>query len=634
MVIKRLDATFGKLDGASLELHEGLNVITAPNESGKSTWCAFIRAMFYGIDSSERQKAGFLPDKMRYAPWSGAAMRGSIQLESDGRDITIVRTTKTANAPMREFSAVYTGSNIPVAGLTGNNAGEALVGVSRDVFRRSAFVEQGKIAVTHSAELEKRISSIVSSGSEECSYTEADECLRRWQRKRRFNRRGRLPELEDEIASKKRLLSERVVETERLGELSRELEHAEAECVRLENEMNESRKAIRREALSSMQSMKNEVNSAEQAHNAALHELEMHRGALCAGVIGLREPEEVRAELRRDTAEALKYKEQSEKRTSPALAIVLFALCAVLCAVGIFMSEYMLYAFAAAFAALAGGVFAMFRLSKQRAEATSAAKQRRMILAKYKTETEAGMSACADEFFALYAAFEQAQSAERRAADKLAEVKRRADSAESRTLLDLDFAGGDTKAARLSRELNQMRARCAHLSSSIAEGRGRLGTAGDPMVLGSELKSLANEYESVSAQYDALTLAIETLRAANEDIQSRFSPTLGKKAAEYMSFMTDGCYDGVMLDRDFSAAVHVSGDTVSRDAQYLSAGALDLMYLAVRLAVCSLALPEDSNCPLIVDDALVNLDPQRRERAMSLLADIAKERQVILFTCA
>ena len=53
MMIKKLDATFGKLEGESLELHDGLNVISAPNESGKSTWCAFVRAMLYGVDSSD-----------------------------------------------------------------------------------------------------------------------------------------------------------------------------------------------------------------------------------------------------------------------------------------------------------------------------------------------------------------------------------------------------------------------------------------------------------------------------------------------------------------------------------------------------------------------------------------------------
>ena len=52
MIINKVSATFGKLSGESLEFKDGLNVVCAPNESGKSTWCAFIRAMLYGIDSS------------------------------------------------------------------------------------------------------------------------------------------------------------------------------------------------------------------------------------------------------------------------------------------------------------------------------------------------------------------------------------------------------------------------------------------------------------------------------------------------------------------------------------------------------------------------------------------------------
>ena len=83
----------------------------------------------------------------------------------------------------------------------------------------------------------------------------------------------------------------------------------------------------------------------------------------------------------------------------------------------------------------------------------------------------------------------------------------------------------------------------------------------------------------------------------------------------------------------FSAAVRENGDSVPRPAEYLSAGTLDLMYLAVRLAVCRLALPEGSSCPLVLDDALVNLDPERKKQALSLLEDISRERQVILFTC-
>ena len=169
MKINKLTASFGKLENESLSFHSGLNVIYAPNESGKSTWCAFIRAMLYGVDSAERARAGYLPDKLRYAPWSGAPMEGTMELTADRCDITLTRSTKAKNAPMREFSATYTGTGVKVEGMTGANAGELLTGVSRDVFRRSAFIEQGTVAVSGSPELEKRIGALVFSGDEDLS---------------------------------------------------------------------------------------------------------------------------------------------------------------------------------------------------------------------------------------------------------------------------------------------------------------------------------------------------------------------------------------------------------------------------------------------------------------------------------
>lgn len=633
MMIKKLDATFGKLEGESLELHDGLNVISAPNESGKSTWCAFVRAMLYGVDSSERQKAGFLPDKMRFAPWSGSAMQGSMQLESGGKDITITRTTKTASAPMREFSAVYTGTSVPVEGLNGNNAGEMLTGVSRDVFRRSAFVEQGKVAVTHSAELEKRISAIVSSGDEDCSFTEADGCLRQWQRKRRFNRHGRLPELEDELSHKKQLLAELSDAAQQRENMSAELERAKQECERIEAEVIESRKVVRKEALSSLQGVRNEVNAAIERHDKAAERRDSCRAALCACAIGERKPEEAKAEVKTDLENSMKLKERSERKSSPVLAIILMILCGALVAAGFLLPDLMIRAFIAAAVALAAGIALFIRASRRKTENYEAAKQRRKILAKYKAESEADIAASIDEYLELYKNYAEAQRAEKESAEALAVVRHRQEQAESKTLTQLDFTGGDNQAAQLGRRLTEARAKCSRISAQMAEHSGRLAAMGDPLVLGSEISRMEAEYAEISAEYDAIALAIDTMRKADEDIQSRFSPALGKLAAEYMQFVTDGKYDGVMLDRDFSATVHEAGGNVPRNAEYLSAGTLDLMYLAVRLAVCSLALPESANCPLIIDDALVNFDADRRRQAMALLEKIAQERQVILFAC-
>lgn len=87
MILQKLTATFGRLDHTVLEPGPGLTVIQAPNEGGKSTWAAFLRAMLYGINTREKDKTGYIAEKNRYAPWSGAPMEGELALRWRGRDI-------------------------------------------------------------------------------------------------------------------------------------------------------------------------------------------------------------------------------------------------------------------------------------------------------------------------------------------------------------------------------------------------------------------------------------------------------------------------------------------------------------------------------------------------------------------
>ena len=206
MKIKTMTATFGKLQKQTLELKDGLNIIEAPNESGKSTWCAFLRSMLYGIDTKARDKKGFIAEKNLYQPWNGSAMEGAIQLNWNGRDITLRRTGKGAS-PLSQFQAVYTGTEESVPGLTADSVGEILTGVGREAFERSAFVGQSSLAVTGSAELERRISAIVSSGQEDVSYSETEQRLRSWKNRRYSNQKnGLIPKLQEEQTSLSALL--------------------------------------------------------------------------------------------------------------------------------------------------------------------------------------------------------------------------------------------------------------------------------------------------------------------------------------------------------------------------------------------------------------------------------------------
>lgn len=200
MKLLRMTATFGRLEQETLSLTDGLNVLQMPNEAGKSTWAEFLLAMLYGVDTSERVKTGVLPVKTKYQPWSGKPMEGVIELTHAGRRITITRTS-TARAPLGVFSAVYTESGLPVEGMTGANCGEMLLGVPKSVYQRSAFVRQAGLGLTADADLEARLSALVTTGDEAISFAAADKRLLAWQNRVRHNKTGLIPDAERELAT-------------------------------------------------------------------------------------------------------------------------------------------------------------------------------------------------------------------------------------------------------------------------------------------------------------------------------------------------------------------------------------------------------------------------------------------------
>ena len=632
MKINKLTATFGKFNNESISFHSGLNIVEAPNESGKSTWCAFILAMLYGIDSSERTKTGTLPAKQRYAPWSGAPMEGTAELTADNCDITIIRSTRLKNAPMREFSAVYTGTSIPVEGMDASNAGQLLTGVSRDVFARSAFVGQGAAAGTRSLEMEKRIQSIFSTGEEEISFTEANDRLSAWQRKRSYRQQGFLLDVDIKINDLKESIERADTTAAEIRAAEEQLDECEEKCGELESDVIRARKERRKQMFRDIDAARAEARLLAEEQNAALEELNDRRNDLRESLFGRRSAASVEAEADKDLSRLEEL--STEKKPSilwlPALLCFLLALAGAVVYQQVF--NHIAVIIAAAVFCLLALVF-MGLYIRQRSELQEAQEEIQTILRKYKADNAEDIVLKLDEHHARCVAARKAEEKEKKASAAADEAYERLTNLEARASEDTDSASGSTVEADLVRELAGMRKQAVALSSKISTDKGKLAVTGDPVVMRSELARLEKERLQLQEELEAIALAKTALKEADDEIQSRFSPELGRVAAEYMSFVTGGRYEGILLNRDFSAMTKTTDDAVARKSEYLSAGTIDLLYLAVRLAVCELALPEGETCPLIIDDALVNMDDTRYEQAIKLLGEIAKERQVILFTC-
>lgn len=630
MIIRHMQGTFGTLDGEQLRLDTGLNIIYAPNESGKSTWCAFLRAMLYGIDTSQRARAGFVPDKQKYAPWSGKPMAGKLELEQGGKCITIRRWTEAPNAPLRGFSAVYTGTDIPVPGLTAADAGEQLTGVSAEVFARTAFIGQGGLVVTGTPELEKRISAIVTSGEEASSYTEADAQLRAWLRRRRSGQHGALPELEGRITTVEEQLHRLERNAQEQAACAAEIAQTDAELQTVTEQMNAARQRQRRAALSSMGEEKSNLRTLEQTLEQARRDAAARRTALEQTHFGVQTPDEAGETAERDAQRAESLAGTAEHGGKPYFWIAALVLAALCAALGYLVAQPLYYA-AIALAVLAVVLLIVARSGKKRAQQASAALGK--LLRSYGAQDADGIYYQAEVHRAAYRACAAAMQAEQKAAAALEDAREHQCETHERLLQSLDFESGTGEAAALYQRKCALESVRTRLRTQQAQLTGAALAIGDPMALGSEHAQLLERRAALERQYAAIALAIETLGRADSELQSRFSPQLAQKAADYMDYLTDGRYDELVLARDLSAKARSADDPTPRDTAYLSAGTADLLYLSVRLALCELTCPADDPCPLVLDDTLVNFDDARAKRARALFGEIAQHRQVILFTC-
>ena len=627
-----MTAHFGALDGRELTLSDGLNILYAPNESGKSTWCAFLRTMLYGVSTSQRTKAGQKPDKVKYLPWSGAPMSGSMELETDLGPVTLRRWTERANQPMQAFSATVTGTDTPVKGLSSDTAGQLLTGMAREVFERTVFIRQAGLAFSNDPELDRRINAIVSSGDETVSFIEAQARLKGWQRHRRSGRRGAIPELEAQIARTEDKLDTLREQAVQAAAVERQIEGKETAFAAAEERMKQARLEQRKKVLGELAQSRERTEKARADVTEAEAAFAEAKDALAETPWRDMAPEaaERRAAEDRSTAQALL--ERAEKTPPVGLAFIplLFAVTAFLLAL---LLPYTIVC------AAAGGFFALLfavmllrlrRLEREKGEALS---ERQRILDAYRVSEPDELDGLLDNHRALWREKERAEerlAAANRALNAASAEQKRVEAA---AIDGLDFVNGNNAAARAGREVERIRAELAALRESCAALEGRARATGDRMTLESELSRANERLGRLREQEDAITLALETLEDADAEMQKLISRWLAEKAAEYFSALTGGRYDELTLSRELEARARPTGQDVGREADYLSVGARDQMYLALRLAVCELALKQEDPCPMVLDDALVNFDRERMACALELVRTLSRERQVLLFTC-
>ena len=612
MKILSMTATFGKLDGETLELSGGLNVITAPNEWGKSTWCAFLTAMLYGIDTRERTKSGLLAEKEKYQPWSGKPMEGSLRVLHQGRDITIQRRTR-GRVPMGDFSARETATGLPVRELTAENCGQVLLGVEKSVFQRTGFLRFSDLPVKADDALRRRLNALVTTGDESGSAELLGSRLRELKNRCRYNHTGLIPECQSHI----RQLQEQLWECRSLQQqhdsLMAQVEEQSARQTALENHrlvLQWQEAQYDRERIRDARADVRTAQLLEKALEERYTEKQDRAGILAKIRQGEERLEEVELSL-----------EEAPARGG-GIALTAFLAAALLIAALLTADRGLLIPCLVLAVIMFFVCCALISRRRQKRIWYNIDQTRRRgqyeelvnFLESWRTQLRV-----LDEL-------ERARENVTRTQRHLQDLEAMARTAEPPRVEDsLTLSREETMRAlgEVSAQLDRSRTRLAQLE-------GKMEQLPDEEQLQRSLTLARHRLAELERTSIAIGYAQDALETAALELQRRFTPRITAQAGEFLSRLTGGAYDRIAINEDLSLLSAREGETTLREPHWRSEGTGDQMYLALRLAVWEALSP---NSPLVLDDALVRFDQARMEKALELLKDLCQKRQILLFSC-
>lgn len=201
-----------------------------------------------------------------------------------------------------------------------------------------------------------------------------------------------------------------------------------------------------------------------------------------------------------------------------------------------------------------------------------------------------------------------------------------------------DNASVEEVAAAIQRK-QQERSKTAALAAETERQFGEMSqrlsaarTASDFDQAKFECEQVESRLKETYRRLSVLFIAKRSLERAIAEWERKSQPEVYRVASHFLEQMTGGAWKQVRMNTQGGLEVLDAVGT-ARPPHLLSLGSRQQLYLSLRIALLLSAPNVGRNLPVLCDDILVNFDDERRVGAAKALAELARYRQVILFTC-
>ncbi len=180
----------------------------------------------------------------------------------------------------------------------------------------------------------------------------------------------------------------------------------------------------------------------------------------------------------------------------------------------------------------------------------------------------------------------------------------------------------DIKAGR--QELNRLRTYIRYPEKTFSE-------------IYKDIKATKEEIRTLEARQRQLEIASDVMQEAILDANKGLGSHLSTMAGKYLEEISGGKYSDVIVPRDLNIEAKAQNSSQFYEWKYLSGGAIDRLYLALRLAITDIIAKDNQPLPLLLDDIFAQYDDKNCDLAFKFLLKYLKESnslsQIMFFTC-
>lgn len=185
--------------------------------------------------------------------------------------------------------------------------------------------------------------------------------------------------------------------------------------------------------------------------------------------------------------------------------------------------------------------------------------------------------------------------------------------------------------AQVRADIKQLQVETNHLQVAAMECTADLRPLAE---IREEIAELERRHDRAAALRGAALRAATLIEEAAHQRHARIAPVIARDASRFLRDITLGAHADLSIGEGFAITLgpkHAGLPELSTES--LSKGALDQVYLSLRLALVRLLSTSGEALPMLMDDPFANYDDQRLKAAMRVLKEIAAENQILVFTC-